>query len=365
MTELLIVVLGLAFNAILSCIEMAFVTVSRPHIKQLALKGSAPAQRVLALKANPERVLSVIQIGITLVGIVSAAVGGAGASEYLEPILKNRFGASEKAAEILSIVLVVLPLTYLSVVIGELVPKSLALRYPLKFSLLGGTLLHAMDRLFAPFIFLLEIPTRFFTRIVFKKFKSENYIDTSREIDLDPLTEAHKQYVFNLLDIDKRSVADIMIPWEEVETVDYSEHYFKVLEKIREGRYTRLPVLKDDEVIGMLHAKEFTSETEISKLDWTELIRPILKLGHTERIIGALKHMQVNSSHMALIQKNGTNIGIVTTEDIFEEIVGEIFDEDDNPRTLLSSNSKIRTMNLKRGPSVPNPSKPSPKNAPK
>lgn len=350
MVELLIVFVCLFLNAVLSCLEMAFVTVSRPHIKQLAQKGSIAAQIVLRLKSNPERVLSVVQIGITLVGVISAAVGGAGASDYLEPLFIRRFGLSEDTSEALSILAISIPLTYLSVLLGELVPKSLALRYPIKFALLGGKLLSWMDKALTPLIFLLEVPTKFAMRFVFSKFKSEATVDLTKEVDLDPLTEAHKQYVFNLLDVDKRTLSDIMVPWEEVTTVDFSEHYFHVLERIRESRYTRIPVTREGSVIGLLHTKEFTSETEVSKLDWTELIRPILKLHPHDRTIWALKQFQANSSQIALIEKDEVPLGIVTLSDIFEEIIGEIFDEDDNPRTLLSSNSKIRTMNLNRKP---------------
>lgn len=350
MVELSVVLICLLLNAILSCLEMAFVTVSRPHIKQLAQKGSIAAQLILKLKSNPERVLSVIQIGITLVGVISAAVGGAGASDYLEPLFIDRFGLSEDTSEALSIVAISIPLTYLSVLLGELVPKSIALKYPIKFALLGGKLLSGMDKILSPLIFLLEVPTKFVTRLLSSNVKSEATMDLTKEVDLDPLSEAHKQYVFNLLDVDKRTLSDIMVPWEEVTTVDYSEHYFHVLDRTRQSRYTRIPVTKEGAVIGLLHTKEFNAETEISKLDWTELIRPILKLRPTDRTIWALKQYQAHSSQIAVIEKDGVPLGIVTLSDIFEEIIGEIFDEDDNPRTLLSANSKIRTMNLNRKP---------------
>jgi putative hemolysin len=348
MIELIVVFVCLLLNAILSCLEMAFVTVSRPHIKQLAQKGSTSAKLVLALKGNPERVLSVIQIGITLVGIISAAVGGAGASDYLEPLLVDRWGLSEDTAEALSIAIIAIPLTYFSVIIGELVPKTLALRFPVKFALLGARILLALDKVFSPFIFILEVPTKFMARFIFSRFKSESPTIAAADVDLDQLTETHKQYVFNLLDIDKRVLSDLMVPWEEVTTIDISEHYFSVLEVIRKSRHTRIPVLQEGSVMGLLHAQEFTAEPEITKLDWTELIRPILKLRATDRIINTLKQLQNNASHLAIIEKGNLPVGIVTLEDIFEEIVGDIYDEDDNPRALLSANSKIRTMNIIR-----------------
>ncbi|MBC7420057.1 MAG: HlyC/CorC family transporter [Bdellovibrio sp.] len=347
MSEAIIILLCLLLNAVFSCIEMAFVVVSRPHIKQLAASGSKAAERILYLKKNPERVLSVLQIGITLVGAISAAVSGAGAEEYLGPKLVSYFNVDQGTSEILSIAIIVLPLTYVSVVIGELVPKSLALRFPMKFALGGGIILIVLDRIFAPFVFLLEVSTKFFTKFIFAFFKVEKTVDTTKEIDLDPLTETHKQYVFNLINVDKRTVKDIMIPWEDVTTVNFEDHHHSILEKIKSSRRTRLPVCKDDKIIGLLHTKEFVSETEISKLDWTQLIRPILRLNPKEPILNALKKFQIHKNHMALVCKDDEPIGAITLEDIFEEVVGEIFDEDDDPKTLLSTNSRIRTLNLK------------------
>lgn len=348
--ELIIIAICLFLNAVLSCIEMAFVTVSKPYVKQLANTGSKPAARLLGMKNNPERALSVLQVGITLVGIISAAVSGAGAEEVIGPKLSQFFSLNKDNGELLAIAITVIPLTFISVVVGELVPKSIALRFPLKLALLGGHLLVLMDKIFAPFVFLLEISTKFFTRFLFAKFKPERLVDPAREVDLEPLTEAHKQYVFNLIDVNKKSVKDIMIPWEQAARISYSDHHFEVLEKIKSSRHTRLPVLRHEEVIGLLHTKEFISEAEIAKLDWTTLIRTILFLSPTEPILTALKKFQQSKSHLAVVKKDNVPVGVVTIEDIFEEVVGDIYDEDDDPRTLLSANSRIRKMDLPKNP---------------
>lgn len=133
MVELAVISLCIGFNAILSLVEMAFVSVSKAELKGLS-KGNSHAARLLKLREHPERTLSVLQIGITIVGALSAAIGGVGAEEKLTPYFESA-GMSEHLAEILSIVIVVIPLTYLNVVIGELVPKSFALRHPMKISL--------------------------------------------------------------------------------------------------------------------------------------------------------------------------------------------------------------------------------------
>lgn len=348
MFELLVIIICLILNAILSCVEMAFVTVSRPHLKKLATSGDNLAHKVLNLKNNPEKVLSVLQIGITLVGAISAAVGGAGAEETLSPFFQSTLNISEEAAETLAIFSVVIPITFFSVVIGELVPKTLALKYPMRFAKVGGSFLGLLAKIFAPVVFILEMSTRLITHIFFSRLKSESISEINPSIEIDNLTDTHKQYVLNLINVDKRKVKDIMLPWENVTKVDLSDNGRYVLEVIKKSGHTRIPIISENEVIGVLHSKEFIAESEISKIDWNQLVRPVLVITSEEPILNALKTLQTSKSHMAVIKKNDIPIGIVTIEDIFEEVVGEIYDEDDTPRALLSSNSLIRTMNLKK-----------------
>lgn len=344
MFEFIAIASCLMMNAVLSCLEMAFVTVSRPHLKKLAAKGQVSAQRILNLKERPERVLSVLQIGITLVGAISAAVGGAGAEAMLSPFLIHRFGFEVETAKTLAIIIVVIPLTYLSVVIGELVPKTLALKYPLRFSLLGGPLLQGMDKAFAPFVWLLEISTRLILNPLTSRMKSELHHEGATTIDIEPLNEAHKQYVINMIEIEKRTVRDILVAWDTVTTIHKDDHFTRVLETIRESRHTRIPVIEEGKVVGILHAKEFISENEISKVSWNALIHAPFSMEHTTPILTALRNLQASKSHLAIVTRKAEVLGVVTIEDIFEEVVGEMLDEDDSPRALLSSNSIIRTM---------------------
>lgn len=347
MLEIIVVAFSIFANAVLSGLEMAFVTVSKAHLKKLAAEGSTSAARVLKLKANPERTLSVLQVGITLVGAISAAVSGASAEEHLSPWFMARFALSEEVAESISIAIVVLPLTYVSVVIGELVPKSIALKFPVKLALGGGLFLMVMDRVFAPFVVIFEYSTKFITRILFAKISTRENVDTSQEVDLDSLNETHKQYVFNLIGIDKRRVKDVMVPWDQVTTIQAEEHSHDVLQKIRTHLYTRIPVMSEGKVQGVLYTKEFIAEPEITKLDWTKLIRKAEFLAPTEPVINALKKLQQRKSHMGIARSGETILGIITMEDIFEEFIGDIYDESDETQTLLSSNSKIRNQNFR------------------
>lgn len=344
MIEFIIITICLILNAILSCVEMAFVTVSKPHLKKLASAGDKAAQKLLLLNTNPERVLSVLQIGITLVGAISAAVGGAGAEESLSPLFQRYFSTSEETSETLALVSVVLPITYLSVVIGELVPKTLALRSPMKFAKLGALFLVPLDKIFSPIVSTLEISTRLLVKPFVNKLTKEYTVESPPEIDLEPLSDSHKQYVFNLLSVDKRRAKDIMIPWNQVTTLDYDWSVNAVVQKLRESRYARIPVISSSKTVGILNFREFFCEPDISRIDWTNLIKPVVYIGSEEPILNILKTMQKNSIHLVVVHKNNQAIGIVTLEDILEEIIGEIYDEDDRLEVLLASNSKIRRM---------------------
>lgn len=347
MLEIIVVAFSIFANAVLSGLEMAFVTVSKAHLKKLAAEGSTSAARVLKLKSNPERTLSVLQVGITLVGAISAAVTGASAEEHLSPWIMLRFALSEEVAESISIAAVVLPLTYVSVVIGELVPKSVALRFPVKMALWGGLLLMVIDRFFAPFVAIFEYSTKFITRILFAKISTKENVDTTQEVDLDNLNETHKQYVFNLIGIDKRRVKDVMVPWDQVTTIQINEHAHDVLTKIRTQMFTRIPVLNDGKIEGILYIKDFIAEPEMTLLDWTKLIRKAEYLSPNEPIVNALKKLQQRKSHMGICRSGEKILGIITLEDIFEEFIGDIYDESDETQTLLSSTSKIRNQNFR------------------
>ncbi|MFZ4405569.1 MAG: CNNM domain-containing protein, partial [Pseudobdellovibrionaceae bacterium] len=169
MDEIIVVAVCLFLNALFAAYEMAFVSVPRSELRGLARSGNKAAKALLSLREHPERTLSAIQVGITLVSAIAAAVGGVGAAETLEPYFMQKFSMSERVAEVLSVALVVIPITYLSVVIGELVPKTLALRNPTKIVLAGASALFVADRVLSPIISLLEWSTKKILKISFSR----------------------------------------------------------------------------------------------------------------------------------------------------------------------------------------------------
>ncbi|RYZ81737.1 MAG: DUF21 domain-containing protein, partial [Proteobacteria bacterium] len=216
MDEIIVVGICIVLNAFFSAYEMAFVSISRNELRQLAKAGNNSAKTLLNLRENPERTLSIIQIGITLVGAVAAAIGGAGASETLEPFLIQQYGLSEQTAELLAVTMVVLPITYLSVVVGELVPKSLALRNPTKIVLLGAKALFVADRIFSPLVTVLERSTKLIL-LLFPLSKAAAAASSDQNtIDMESFSPAHRSFVINMAGIEKKQLKDFLLPWDKV-----------------------------------------------------------------------------------------------------------------------------------------------------
>jgi putative hemolysin len=331
MMELIVIGICLLLNALFACFEMAFVTVSKAHILSLFKKGSRAAGLLLRQRDNPERTLSVVQIGITLVGMISAAVGGAGAEEMIAPVLQSRFGFSENLAEGLSIALIVLPLTYLSVVLGELVPKSIALRFSERVALGGARWSAIAEKVLAPFVWVLEVSTKIVLRLL-SLSKSELPHGTGMGgVDVEGLSKQAQQYILNLAHVEQRRVADVMTPWGKVQTVDIEDKLEAVRDRVIHSGHTRLPVVGGKEVLGLLHTKELFALMHAGDSDWTSLVRPVVVLQAADAALSALRQLQGQRSHLGVVFSSmKLPLGIVSTEDVIEGIVGELFDEDDD-----------------------------------
>lgn len=347
MKEFIVIIVCLGLNAVLAAYEMAFVSLPKTDLLKAAKQGSKAAENLLRRRENPERTLSVIQIGISLVGALAAAVGGAGATEFFEPFLVNKWHMNRFLAEVLAILLVVLPLTYLSVVFGELVPKTLALRHPAKIVLHGARWLNFADNLLSPVISVLEWSTKTIVRFFFPASKK---LVTTKEstVELDLLSPIHQQYVLNLARIENKRIEDMMIKWEDVDRIHLGDSMEKVTSAIFSSGHTRLPVVDEkNNIVGILHTKEFLAFRDSGAQDWATIIRVALRVHGKNSALGALRLMQNSKSHMIMIySERGMLQGILTLEDIIEEIVGDIFDEDDDGRIQKLLVSRIRAKKI-------------------
>jgi len=346
MSAVIIIFFCLLLNALFAAVEMAFVTVRKAELRQRAKRGEKKAQRLLALRDNPERALSVIQVSITLVGAVSAAVGGAGAEENIAPFFEENWGFSPFWADALAIVLIVLPLTYLSVVLGELVPKTIALRRPHAVLAFGTGVLTVGSRVLGPIVSVLEKSTRFIIKLLpghLKNLSPEE--EANADIELAGMEQHQKQYLLNLAHLESRKIRDIYTPREHMVWADVAEGFGDVLKKVIASGHTRLPVLEGERVAGVLHTKEFLAFVDPGNTDWQQIVRPALQVRLDDDVLGVLRRLQSARQHMAVVSAADKLLGLVTIEDILEEIVGEIYDEDDDGvvRRLLTQRHRART----------------------
>jgi putative hemolysin len=331
MFELIIIIICLVINAFLAGSETAFIAVSRPALRELIKKGDEKAKLLLSLRENPERTLSVIQVGITFVGALAAAVGGAGAEETITPWLVTNLGVNESLAEILAMLTIVIPLTYVSVVLGELVPKTFALRRPLFLAFKTGPWLHLMSRFINPIVSFLEWSTKKIVDLFPKEHMvHEESLKQESSIELNVLSAPNRQYVLNIFKIEKTTVKEVLVEWSEVIYVEDSQTLEQVESIIISSAHTRLPVVKNNEVLGIINAKEFLAFQKTGQKDWLSLVRSLIKIPDNMPMLSALQIMQEKRAHMALVYRGNMRIGIVTMEAIFEEIIGDIYDEEDD-----------------------------------
>ncbi len=330
MFELVVIIICLILNALLAGSETAFIAVSRPTLRELTKQGHERAKLLLSLHDNPERILSVIQVGITFVGALAAAVGGAGAEGKIAPWLISHFKINPSFAEFLAMLIVVIPFTYISVVLGELVPKTIALRHPFLLASESAPWLHLISRLLNPIVTILAKSTKKIVDLVPQhQTFSEDY-PKEFPIEFDTLPVPHKQYILNLFKIEKTTVKEILIEWPDVIYVESNQTIEQVENIIISCGHTRLPVVENSEVIGIINAKEFLAFQKTGQTNWLSLKRNAIKLPDYTPLITAMQILQEKRAHMAIVYNNTSRLGIITMEAIFEEIIGDIYDEEDD-----------------------------------
>ncbi len=331
--EWIIVIVLVIFNGIFSCMEMAFASANVPLLRDIASKGNTSAKMFIHLKGHPERTFAVIQVGITLVGILSAAVGGAEVEASVFPYLRELLPVSGTLAEILGIALFVIPFTFFTVVVGELVPKAIAIRYPEEVSLFSSRLLILMTKIASPIVHILEKSTiKLLFLIGIRPIPSSE--ETVSDLSLKSLPPFHRDYILNLFALRFKKTSEVMLPFHKVVTVHSSMGKEEILEIIIACGHTRLPVISDEaesQIVGILHTKEFVAMMN-TKTEFfiTSLLRKPYFVDVNESILRILKSLQGDRIHMAIVRQGTQSIGIITIEDILEEVVGEIYDEDDD-----------------------------------
>ncbi|HET8539070.1 MAG TPA: hemolysin family protein [Anaeromyxobacter sp.] len=335
-----------AANGVFAGAEIAIISVRKTRLAQLVEEGRSSARAVRQLRDRPERFLATVQVGITIVGATAAAFGGSALAGRLAPLLARVPPLAPYAAP-LALALVVALVSYLSLVLGELVPKSLALRASERYALLVARPLLALSSLARPVVWLLTNSSN----LVLRPFGDRTTFTEARLSveELEQLVdEAHKvgtldaptaEIASRALAFRELTAADVMVPRSRVAALprDAPPEELKRL-LLEEGR-ARMPVFDGtlDEIVGYVMAKDLAAmawERELIVL--ADLLRPVLFVPATAKAVRVLREMQRRRTQIAVVvDEHGGVAGLVTLEDLVEELVGEIVGEQEQPEALF------------------------------
>jgi putative hemolysin len=330
----LLLVLG---NAIFVAAEYALVTARRSRLEPRAEGGSRPAQTALKLMDEPVRFISTVQVGITIFGIMLGAIGG--------PLVSDLFGDSIPGW--LAFAIAFLTLTYLSVVLGELVPKAISLQKAETVALVLAVPLDWLGRVAYPIVWVLQKSADAVTRLFgIEPAPAGILTHTAEDIRMivahaevsGEIEEEEREMLYKVFDFADKEVADVMVPRPEVVALSIDLPAEECLAAAMEAPYTRYPVYRDslDTVVGILHIRDLMREGNAKggydRVDVEALLRPAHVVPETKDLAALLHDFRRTKEHLAVVvDEYGTTEGIVTLEDLLEEIVGEIEDEFDLP----------------------------------
>ncbi|TDC47460.1 HlyC/CorC family transporter [Jiangella ureilytica] len=331
-----LVLVFILIGGVFAATELALVSLRESQLGQMAQQGRR-GERVSELARNPNRFLSAVQIGVTVAGFFSAAYGASTLAPDLSPILQD-WGLPEGAADTLSFIGLTLFIAYLSLVLGELVPKRLALQRAAGVSLAVAPPLDRFATLMRPVIWFLSRSTDVVVRGLGgdpSAQREEMSEDELRELvsGHEGLSEEERRIVGDVLDVGDRQVREVMRPRTEVDFLDADMPVFKAVKLASTMPHSRYPVVgtSTDDVVGFVHVRDlFDPEVSGRSIRVGELVRDVLVLPGTKRVLPAMSEMRREGSHLAVVvDEYGGTAGIVTLEDLVEELVGEIRDEYD------------------------------------
>ena len=348
--KLFLVFFLIGITAFFVASEFAIVKIRSSRLDQLIAEGNKKAPVAKRIISNLDGYLSATQLGITVASLGLGWLGEPTVQVILTPLFE-RFDVPDSIAGILSFLIAFITITFVSVILGEMVPKNLAIFKPEAIALAVSTPLVWFYKILFPFVWLLNRTARMVTKIFGVQPTSESEVAHSEEelriilsesLKSGEINQSEYRYVNKIFEFDNRIAKEIMVPRTEIVTIDKSASIDEIMDTVKESRLTRYPVTEDgdkDKVLGVVNIKEFLTDCIEGNCKGsqpiTDYVMPVISVIETIPIQRLLVKMQKERNHMAvLFDEYGGTAGIVTAEDILEEIVGEIrdeFDEDEMP----------------------------------
>lgn len=335
MFAILFILILILLNGFFAAAEMAFVTARPVRLQGLAEDGNRRAERVLVLKENSADFLATVQIGITLVATLASAVGGADVARQIEPSFVPIFGT---LAHQVALVLVVVVITYTSLVIGELVPKQLAIRNAERFAMYVVYPLQWLQKLAWLPIQILNFSTNMILRL-FGATEEPQEIESTEELtrmvqqaaEIGVVDSAEEQLITSVFDYSDTQLHHIMTPLTDTHVLAKTSTIADVIDEVREVGFSRIPIYDGEinQVDEFIHVKDFLGADPSTPV--ANFARTACKFSEMMYLPTAYKELIKAEQHLAVVENEDNEvIGIVTLEDILEELVGEIEDEHDS-----------------------------------
>lgn len=343
--QLVIVMLLILVNGIFAASEIAFLSVNKFELKQEVKKKNKKAIKIQKLVDNPSGFLATIQIGITLAGFLASAFAAEAFADELVEYFKF-LSISVNILKPIIVILVTLILSYFTLVLGELVPKRMAMSFPEKIAYNVVNMITVLMKVTYPFVWLLTKSTNIVAKIFGISKNAEEKV-TEEEIkamistgtDDGTIEEGEKNLIFNVFSFNDVEASKIMTKKENVVSVDVNISNQGLMEKIKNHKYTRMPVYnkEKDNIIGVLNIKDIiVYHKKTKKMEILDIMHEALFVEDTDKADDIFKLMQKRRQGMVIVKDKEENfVGIITMEDVIEEIVGNIFDEFDGSKNNL------------------------------
>jgi putative hemolysin len=345
--ELLIIVVLVLFNGLFSATEIALVTVRRSRLQQLVDEGHRGARRVQRLKENPGRFLAVIQIGINFLGFLASAFAAVSLVDGMEAWLAT-LGPLSRAASFLALVIVTGLLTIFTIIFGELVPKQIGLAHAERVAMTTSRLIEVLAVVFGPLVGFLTWTTRRISRLFGADVAADERI-SAEELRLiieqggeQGILEAEEeQMIHAVIELGDQRIHEVMVPRIAMITLPATATFEEAIDTVIEEGHSRIPVYEEtiDEIVGILYAKDllpFLKGSSGDRPTLRSLLRTPVLVPESMSVDDLLHELQRRKVHIAIVlDEYGGTAGLVTIEDLLEEIVGEIQDEYDEEEPMI------------------------------
>ncbi|HET9879925.1 MAG TPA: hemolysin family protein [Candidatus Limnocylindria bacterium] len=355
--NLILVAVLILVGGFFAASEIALITVKRHRLSQLADEGNRAAQIAQRVTEDPSRFLATIQIAITFLGFLAGAVGAVAFSDGLANLIRQiPIDLVRGAADTIAFVVMTLTIALLSIIVGELVPKTLALNFPEGLALIVARPISWLDALLRPIVWFVSRISTVLVRMLGGREKPQTGYLSTEELktlvetgsEQGGIEEDEKEMIHGIIELGEKSVHEVMVPRIGIRAVEATAPVEEALDVIVRAGHSRVPVYENslDNIIGVLYAKDLLpylkrngrSGTGTDGIDIRALVRTPVYVPESKRVDELLHEMQSAKRHIAIVvDEYGGTAGLITMEDLVEEIVGEIQDEYDSEEELVEA----------------------------